>query len=59
MWWGWCTATWLLGWRSVGGSTSIHRHHAHPNQEGLDPDIGGENLVYACAQAGGRRGLAA
>ena len=22
-----------------------HRHHAHPNQEGLGPDIGGENLV--------------
>lgn len=34
-----------------------HRHHAHPNQEGLDPDIGGENLVYTPAQAGGRRGL--
>jgi fatty acid desaturase len=34
-----------------------HRHHAHPNQEGLDPDIGGENLVYTSAQAGGRRGL--
>jgi fatty acid desaturase len=34
-----------------------HRHHAHPNQEGLDPDIGGENLVYTGAQAGGRRGL--
>jgi len=35
----------LVGRRSVGGSTSIHRHHAHPNQEGLGPDIGGENLV--------------
>lgn len=34
-----------------------HRHHAHPNQEGLDPDIGGENLVYTSSQAGGRRGL--
>jgi fatty acid desaturase len=34
-----------------------HRHHAHPNQEGLDPDIGGENLVYTSAQAGARRGL--
>jgi fatty acid desaturase len=33
------------------------RHHAHPNQEGLDPDIGGENLVYTRTQAGGRRGL--
>lgn len=34
-----------------------HRHHAYPNQEGLDPDIGGENLVYTAAQAGARRGL--
>ena len=33
-----------------------HRHHAHPNQEGLDPDIGGENIVYTSSQAGGRRG---
>ena len=34
-----------------------HRHHAHPNQEGLDPDIGGENLVFTRAQARGRRGF--
>ena len=34
-----------------------HRHHAHPNQEGLDPDISGENLVYTSAQAGSRHGL--
>jgi fatty acid desaturase len=34
-----------------------HRHHAHPNQEGLDPDIGGDDLVYTSAQAGARRGL--
>ena len=34
-----------------------HRHHAHPNQEGLDPDIAGEDLVYTSAQAGSRRGL--
>jgi len=34
-----------------------HRHHTHPNQEGLDPDIGGENLVYTSAQAGARRGV--
>jgi fatty acid desaturase len=33
-----------------------HRHHAHPNQEGLDPDIGGENIVYIPSQADGRRG---
>lgn len=34
-----------------------HRHHAHPNQEGLDPDIGGEDLVYTTSQAQARRGL--
>ena len=34
-----------------------HRHHAHPNQDGLDPDISGENLVHTRSQADGRRGL--
>ncbi|WP_442935219.1 fatty acid desaturase family protein [Micromonospora sp. CPCC 206061] len=34
-----------------------HRHHAHPNQEGLDPDIGGNNLAYTSSQVRGRRGL--
>ncbi len=33
-----------------------HRHHAHPNQEGLDPDISGESIVFTEAQARGRRG---
>jgi fatty acid desaturase len=33
-----------------------HRHHAHPNQEGLDPDISGEGLVFTRTQAGTRRG---
>ena len=33
-----------------------HRHHAHPNQEGLAPDISGKGLVYTSAQAGSRRG---
>jgi fatty acid desaturase len=33
-----------------------HRHHAHPNQEGLDPDIAGDNLVFTDGQARGRRG---
>jgi fatty acid desaturase len=33
-----------------------HRHHAHPNQEGLDPDIGGENIVYTSGQARARSG---
>ncbi|MDT4988920.1 MAG: hypothetical protein QOI74_3014 [Micromonosporaceae bacterium] len=34
-----------------------HRHHAHPNQEGLDPDIGGESIVFTDAQARGSRGM--
>jgi fatty acid desaturase len=33
-----------------------HRHHAHPNQEGLDPDISGQDLVYTEAQARRRHG---
>jgi fatty acid desaturase len=33
-----------------------HRHHAHPNQEGLDPDIGGENIVFTGGQVRARRG---
>ena len=34
-----------------------HRHHARPNQEGLDPDIGGDSLVFTESQAVGRRGV--
>jgi fatty acid desaturase len=34
-----------------------HRHHAHPNQEGLDPDISGDDLVYTESQARARHGL--
>ncbi|GAA4255732.1 fatty acid desaturase family protein [Dactylosporangium darangshiense] len=56
----------LVGW--VHGNLAIglafgwwvdkhHRHHAHPNQDGLDPDIGGENIVYTRSQAGARHGL--
>ncbi len=33
------------------------RHHAHPNQEGLDPDISGEAIVFTDAQSRGRRGI--
>jgi fatty acid desaturase len=32
-----------------------HRHHAHPNQEGLDPDISGKAIVFTDTQARGRR----
>ncbi len=31
------------------------RHHAYPNQEGLDPDISGEVIVFTAAQARARR----
>jgi fatty acid desaturase len=34
-----------------------NRHHAHPNQVGLDPDVSGDDLVYTDAQARARRGL--
>ncbi len=33
------------------------RHHAHPNQEGLDPDISGESIVFTETQARVRRGV--
>jgi fatty acid desaturase len=33
-----------------------HRHHAHPNTEGLDPDISGESIAFTEAQARRRRG---
>ncbi|MGC4886592.1 fatty acid desaturase family protein [Micromonospora sp. DT227] len=33
-----------------------HRHHAHPNTEGRDPDIAGEALAFTGAQADRRRG---
>jgi fatty acid desaturase len=34
-----------------------HRHHAHPNTEGLDPDIAGESLAFTPGQVRGRRGV--
>jgi fatty acid desaturase len=33
-----------------------HRHHAHPNTDGLDPDISGDNIVFTAAQARRRCG---
>jgi fatty acid desaturase len=33
-----------------------HRHHAHPNTDGLDPDISGESIVFTKRQVRGRRG---
>jgi fatty acid desaturase len=35
-----------------------NRHHAHPNQEGADPDIAVGALAFTAAQARARRGLA-
>ncbi|MGI8695631.1 MAG: fatty acid desaturase family protein, partial [Mycobacteriales bacterium] len=32
-----------------------NRHHAHPNQEGRDPDIGDGAIAFTAAQAGARR----
>jgi fatty acid desaturase len=34
-----------------------HRHHANPNQEGLDPDISGETIAFTYADVRGRGGL--
>ena len=53
---------WLHGNLAVGlafgwWSDKHNRHHAHPNQEGLDPDINGENLAYTDAQVSSRRGI--
>ncbi|HLL67447.1 MAG TPA: acyl-CoA desaturase [Micromonosporaceae bacterium] len=33
-----------------------NRHHQHPNQENLDPDISGESVAFTEGQARGRRG---
>ena len=33
-----------------------HRHHAHPNTEGLDPDIRGGAVAFTAGQARGRAG---
>jgi len=32
-----------------------HRHHAHPNREGHDPDISGDVIVFTAAQASARQ----
>jgi fatty acid desaturase len=35
-----------------------NRHHAHPNQEGKDPDIAPGPLVFVTSRGGGRTGVA-
>ena len=48
----------LLVGLSFGWWTSKHnRHHAHPNQVGRDPDIGGRAIAFTAGQRQGRRGL--
>jgi fatty acid desaturase len=34
-----------------------NRHHAHPNQEGKDPDVQVRAVAFSAEQAGARRGL--
>jgi fatty acid desaturase len=47
----------LLIGLSYGWWLSKHnRHHAHPNQIGRDPDIGGRAIAFTAAQARDRRG---
>ena len=48
----------LLIGLSFGWWTSKHnRHHAHPNQVGRDPDIGGRAIAFTPDQARARGGL--
>jgi fatty acid desaturase len=48
----------LLIGLSYGWWTSKHnRHHAHPNQVGRDPDIGGRAIAFTPDQARARRGI--
>jgi len=48
----------LLIGLSYGWWTSKHnRHHAHPNQVGRDPDIGGRAIAFTPGQARARRGI--
>ena len=48
----------LLIGLSYGWWTSKHnRHHAHPNQVGRDPDIGGRAVAFTPEQARARGGL--
>ena len=50
----------LFAGLSHGWWTSKHsRHHANPNKEGADPDIGASVFVFTPADARNRRGLAA
>jgi fatty acid desaturase len=56
-WVGWIHGNLAIGLVFGWWVDKHHRHHAHPNQEGLDPDISGDDLVYTNAQADGRRGL--
>lgn len=52
----------LLGGLLVGLSygwwvDKHNRHHAHPNQEGHDPDISSNAIAFTVAHARGRRGV--
>jgi len=43
---------------SYGWWVSKHnRHHAHPNTEGADPDIGGSALIFTATQGNSPRGV--
>jgi fatty acid desaturase len=47
----------LVGFSYIWWVDKHNRHHAHPNQEGLDPDIGGRAIAFTPGQASDRRGL--
>ena len=50
----------LLIGLSYGWWISKHnRHHAHPNQAGLDPDVGGRAIAFTACEFRARRGVGA
>ena len=47
----------LIGLNYGWWTTKHNRHHAHPNQAGRDPDIGGRAIAFTPAQAQARHGI--
>jgi hypothetical protein len=48
-----------LGLATAGGFPKHNRHHAHPNQIGRDPDIGGRAIAFSPGQIRARGELGA
>jgi fatty acid desaturase len=54
---GWTHGNLLIGLSYGWWNTKHNRHHAHPNTEGRDPDIGGRAIAFTRGQAQARRGV--